>query len=53
MTDIKNKNALITGAGRNGKKQCTSISERGVNVILIARTQEEIDNVCKSTVLYE
>lgn len=46
MTDLKNKNALITGAGKGiGKAIALALAKEGVNVILIARTQDEIDNV--------
>ena len=46
MTDLKNKNALITGAGKGiGKAITLALAKEGVNVILLARTQEEIDNV--------
>ncbi|WP_278035113.1 3-ketoacyl-ACP reductase [Flavobacterium nitratireducens] len=46
MTDLKNKNALITGAGKGiGKAIALALAKEGANVILIARTQEEIDNV--------
>ena len=46
MTDLKNKNALITGAGKGiGKAIALALAKEGVNVILVARTQEEIDNV--------
>jgi 3-oxoacyl-[acyl-carrier protein] reductase len=46
MNDLKNKNALITGAGKGiGKAIALSLAKEGVNVILLARTQEEIDNV--------
>lgn len=46
MTDLKNKNALITGAGKGiGKAIALALAKEGVNVILLARTQEEIDNV--------
>ena len=46
MNDLKNKNALITGAGKGiGKAITLALAKEGVNVILIARTQEEIDNV--------
>lgn len=46
MNDIKNKNALITGAGKGiGKAIALALAKEGVNVILLARTQEEIDNV--------
>ena len=46
MTDLKNKNALITGAGKGiGKAIAIALAKEGVNVILVARTQEEIDSV--------
>jgi 3-oxoacyl-[acyl-carrier protein] reductase len=46
MSDLKNKNALITGAGKGiGKAVVLALAKEGVNVILLARTQEEIDNV--------
>ena len=46
MNDLKNKNALITGAGKGiGKAIALALAKEGANVILLARTQEEIDNV--------
>ena len=43
---LKNKNALITGAGKGiGKAIALALAKEGVNVILVARTQEEIDIV--------
>jgi 3-oxoacyl-[acyl-carrier protein] reductase len=46
MNDLKNKNALITGAGKGiGKAISLALAKEGVNVILVARTQDEIDNV--------
>jgi 3-oxoacyl-[acyl-carrier protein] reductase len=46
MTDLKNKNALITGAGKGiGKAIALALAKEGVNIILVARTQEEIDSV--------
>ena len=46
MNDLKNKNALITGAGKGiGKAVAIALAKEGVNVILLARTQEEIDSV--------
>ena len=46
MTDLKNKNALITGAGKAiGKAIAIALAKEGVNVILIARTQTDIDQL--------
>jgi 3-oxoacyl-[acyl-carrier protein] reductase len=46
MNDLKNKNALITGAGKGiGKAIAIALAKEGVNVILIARKQDEIENV--------
>lgn len=48
MNDLKNKNALITGAGKGiGKAIAIALAKEGVNVILVARTQSEIDEVAK------
>ena len=46
MNDLKNKNALITGAGKGiGKAIALALAKEGANIILVARTQEEIDSV--------
>jgi len=46
MNDLKDKNALITGAGKGiGKAIALALAKEGVNVILLARTQDEIENV--------
>ena len=46
MNDLKNKNALITGAGKGiGKAIALALAKEGVNVILLARTQDEIEKV--------
>jgi 3-oxoacyl-[acyl-carrier protein] reductase len=46
MNDLKNNNALITGAGKGiGKAIALALAKEGVNVILLARTQDEIENV--------
>ncbi|TCN51573.1 3-ketoacyl-ACP reductase [Flavobacterium circumlabens] len=46
MTDLKNKNALITGAGKGiGKAIAIALAKEGVNVILISRTQADVDQL--------
>jgi 3-oxoacyl-[acyl-carrier protein] reductase len=46
MTDLKNKNALITGAGKGiGKAIAIALAQEGVNVILVSRTQTDIDQL--------
>ncbi|KIC00277.1 3-ketoacyl-ACP reductase [Flavobacterium sp. KMS] len=46
MSNLKNKNALITGAGKGiGKAVAIALAKEGVNVILLARTQADIDLV--------
>lgn len=46
MTDLKNKNALITGAGKGiGKAIAIALAKEGVNVILVARTKSDVDQV--------
>ncbi|SEN81972.1 3-oxoacyl-[acyl-carrier protein] reductase [Flavobacterium sp. CF108] len=46
MTDLKNKNALITGAGKGiGKAIAIALAKEGVNVILVARTQADVDQL--------
>jgi 3-oxoacyl-[acyl-carrier protein] reductase len=46
MSNLKNKNALITGAGKGiGKAVAIALAKEGVNVILLARTQADIDTV--------
>lgn len=46
MSNLKNKNALITGAGKGiGKAVAIALAKEGVNVILLARTQADIDQV--------
>jgi 3-oxoacyl-[acyl-carrier protein] reductase len=50
MTDLKNKNALITGAGKGiGKAIALALAKEGVNVILLARTQADIDQLATET----
>jgi 3-oxoacyl-[acyl-carrier protein] reductase len=48
MNDLKNKTALITGAGKGiGRAIAIALAQEGVNVILLARTQSDIDEVAK------
>ena len=48
MNDLKNKNALITGAGKGiGKAIAIALAKEGVNVILMARTQSDLYDVAK------
>jgi len=50
MTDLKNKNALITGAGKGiGKAIAIALAKEGVNVILVARTQADVDKLAVET----
>ena len=44
MDDLKGKVAIITGAGVGiGKSIALALAESGVNVVLTARTQSEVD----------
>ncbi|WP_281232216.1 3-ketoacyl-ACP reductase [Flavobacterium gelatinilyticum] len=46
MTDLKNKNALITGAGKGiGKAAAIALAKEGVNLILVSRTQKDIEQL--------
>ncbi|MCC9066694.1 3-ketoacyl-ACP reductase [Flavobacterium piscisymbiosum] len=50
MTDLKNKNALITGAGKGiGKAIAVALAKEGVNVILVSRTQADVDQLAAET----
>ncbi|MDQ6471080.1 3-ketoacyl-ACP reductase [Flavobacterium sp. LHD-80] len=50
MTDLKNKTALITGAGKGiGKAIAIALAKEGVNVILVARTQADVDQLANQT----
>ncbi|WP_163401160.1 3-ketoacyl-ACP reductase [Flavobacterium fluviatile] len=46
MTNLKNKNALITGAGKGiGKAIAIALAKEGVNVILLSRTQLDVEQL--------
>ncbi|KFF02409.1 3-ketoacyl-ACP reductase [Flavobacterium reichenbachii] len=50
MTDLKNKNALITGAGKGiGKAVAIALAKEGVNVILVSRTQSDVEQLAQET----
>lgn len=54
MINLKNKNALITGAGKGiGKAVAIALAKEGVNIILIARTQADIDEVAQEINTYD
>ncbi|PAM93458.1 3-ketoacyl-ACP reductase [Flavobacterium sp. IR1] len=50
MTDLKNKNAFITGAGKGiGKAIAIALAKEGVNVVLVSRTQADVDQLATET----
>lgn len=50
MTDLKNKNAFITGAGKGiGKAIAIALAKEGVNLILVSRTQADVDQLAAET----
>ena len=47
-TEVKNKTALVTGAGKGIGKACTiALAEAGANVIILSRTKSDLDKVEK------
>ena len=54
MINLKNKNALISGAGKGiGKAVAIALAKEGVNIVLIARTQADIDEVAQEINTYD
>ena len=52
--DLKNKTALVTGAGKGLGKACSiALAEAGSNLILISRTQKDLDSVSKIAKKYK
>ena len=46
--NLKNKTALVTGAGKGIGKACAvALAEAGADLIIISRTQKDLDNVSK------
>ena len=50
--NLKNKTALVTGAGKGIGKACAiALAEAGANLIIISRTQKELYKVSKIIIL--
>ena len=46
--NLKNKTAIVTGAGKGIGKACAiALAEAGANLVIISRTQKDLDNVSK------
>ncbi len=46
--NLKNKNALVTGAGKGLGRACAiALAEAGANLIIISRTKKDLDKVSK------
>ncbi|WP_431242737.1 3-ketoacyl-ACP reductase [Flavobacterium sp. P21] len=46
MTDLKNKTAFITGAGKGiGKAVAIALAKEGANLILVSRTQKDVEQL--------
>ena len=46
--NLKNKTALVTGAGKGIGKACAiALAEAGADLIIISRTQQDLNNVSK------
>ena len=46
--NLKNKTALVTGAGKGIGMACSiALAEAGANLIIISRTQKDLDRVSK------
>ena len=46
--NLKNKIALVTGAGKGIGKACAiALAEAGANLIIVSRTKKDLDQVSK------
>ena len=46
--NLKNKTALVTGAGKGLGRACAiALAEAGANLIIISRTKKDLDEVSK------
>jgi len=49
METLKGKNALVTGAGKGiGKEVAIALAKEGANVVLLARTATDLENVAEN-----
>lgn len=49
METLKGKNALVTGAGKGiGKEVAIALAKEGANVVLLARTATDLENVAET-----
>ena len=47
--NLKNKTALVTGAGKGIGKACSiALAEAGANLIIISRTKKDLEKVSKT-----
>ena len=47
--NLKNKSAVVTGAGKGLGKACAiALAEAGANLIIISRTKKDLDDVSKT-----
>ena len=46
--NLKNKTALVTGAGKGIGKACSiALAEAGANLVIISRTKKDLEKVSK------
>ena len=52
--NLKNKTALVTGAGKGIGKACSiALAEAGADLIIISRTKEDLEKVFRNTLAEE
>ena len=51
--NLKNKTALVTGAGKGIGKACAvALAEAGANLVIISRTKKDLEKVSKIKALH-